>query len=97
MKSTRRRGNGLKGRRGEHRKLARATLEYWRGKVLKERYPHCSYTAVAILPDKVLSRLAAYVHRTMDDVSQMGLLWALASVHGGEVLQLLKSVDDDQE
>ncbi|THV03253.1 P-loop containing nucleoside triphosphate hydrolase protein [Dendrothele bispora CBS 962.96] len=46
---------------------------------------------------KLLSRLAGFIHVTMEDVLQMELLWALALEHGRDVLDLLKIVDDDHK
>ncbi|THV04363.1 P-loop containing nucleoside triphosphate hydrolase protein [Dendrothele bispora CBS 962.96] len=97
MVSRRKHSTALKARRGEHRKAAQATLKHWRSKTLKKVYPHCAYTAEAILPENVLKRLAGYVHETLDDIEKMGLVWVLAEDHADEVLEVLKRVDDEDK
>lgn len=92
---TRQRGDTPAIRRGEHLKTVRAALTRWRFEIKTSQYSPSFYTASAILPDKTLTTLASNSRiKTINDMAQMlNPPWIFASRHG-EVLKLLKKLDD---
>lgn len=83
-------------RRGDHLKSVRTSLLQWRITAIK-RYRPQPFTAVVLLPDNILTKLASNARLfTLEDLQQeIKPPWVWASIHGEEVLQLLKRHDDN--
>ncbi|KAM5534909.1 hypothetical protein V8D89_011464 [Ganoderma adspersum] len=78
----------------EHLKWARKLLEDWRNQTWLSRYKSQPFGAQGILPDSVLTSLASCTSfHTLNDVRD--LRWVLAKQHAGEVLALLKNLDQE--
>jgi hypothetical protein len=88
--------DGLSTRRGQHLQDVRGALEHWRFKTKRDCYSPSSVTAVTILPDPILTTLASNARiRTIDDIeSSINPPWIMARRHGGEILLIMKSIDD---
>ena len=91
-------GDGPSIRRGEHLKRVRSALKAWWFKVKAQQYTLSPFTAVAILPDMVLTSLASNARiQTLEDlIKNLNPPWMMARRHGQEVLDLLKMLDDNE-
>jgi hypothetical protein len=86
-------------RRGDHLQNVRGALERWRFKTKRDRYSPSSVTAVALLPDPILTTLASNARiRTIGDIEMMvNPRWIMAQRHGDKVLKILKLYDDVEQ
>ena len=91
--------NGPTTRRGNHLQNVQGALERWCFKTKHDRYSPSSVTAVALLPDPILTTLASNAHiRTIGDIEMMvNPCWIMAQRHGDEVLKILKLYDDMEQ
>ncbi|KAH7910891.1 P-loop containing nucleoside triphosphate hydrolase protein [Hygrophoropsis aurantiaca] len=81
----------------DHLKAVRSELLTWRIRKRRHDYPHSSFTAIAILPDAVLTTIASNRDlRTLDDLrGSVGESWALVNKYGEEVLALVARLDQE--
>jgi hypothetical protein len=88
--------DGLSTHRGQHLQDVRGALEHWQFKTKRDCYSPSSVTAVTISPDPILTTLASNAHiHTIDDIeNSINPPWIMARQHGGEILLIMKSIDD---
>ena len=86
-------------RAGQHLQDVRQALERWRIQTRRRDYPHCSFTATTIMPDRMLTTLASNRSLKTEDDLKNGLspLWDFADEYADEVLQLLVRLDANAE
>jgi len=85
-------------RSGNRLTARRRALEDWRYDCWKRDYALCSWGAVGVLSDPMLSKLASSVKiETLDDLLEAASAWCYASKYGHEVLLLLKDTDCEQQ
>jgi hypothetical protein len=85
-------------RSGPRLVMRREALKTWRYDQWKKDYPLCSWGAVGVMPDHVVSKLASFIKiETMDDLLEAVSDWGYASKYGDDVLSLLKATDDKHQ
>ena len=86
-------------RTGQHLQSVRQALEHWRIQVRRRDYPHCSFSATTIMPDRTLTTLASKRSlRSAEDLrKQLSPPWDFAEEYADEVLQLLTRLDANAE
>lgn len=81
-------------RAGNRLIMRRRVLDSWRYDCWKRDYRLCSWGAVGVMPDPILSKLASSIKiETFDDLLEAASDWGYASKYGHEVLSLLKNTD----
>jgi len=84
-------------RAGKRLTVRRQALEDWRYDCWKRDYRFCSWGAVGVLSDPMLSKLASSVEiATFGDLLEAAADWGYVGKYGNEVLSLLKDVDCKQ-
>ncbi|EGO23433.1 hypothetical protein SERLADRAFT_408840 [Serpula lacrymans var. lacrymans S7.9] len=83
-------------RTGQHLQTIKDALDHWRVTIRQRDYPHCSFTGLALLPDLTLKSIASNRSwKTINDLrGSLGASWPLVDVYGGEVLDLVRQLDD---
>ena len=85
-------------RAGNRLATRRRVLESWRYDCWKKNYRLCSWGAVGVMPDPVVSTLASSIKIvTVDDLLEAVSDWGYASKYGQEVLLLLKDADREHQ
>ncbi|TRM56542.1 P-loop containing nucleoside triphosphate hydrolase protein [Schizophyllum amplum] len=80
-------------RRGELLKRVRTALQDWRVATRKLEYPYSTLTATALMPDKILNKIASNNKlRTVDDLRCLDPPWIYASKHGGPVIAAIEDI-----
>ena len=76
---------------GQHLQDVWQALERWHIQTRCRDYPHCSFTATTIMPDRTLTTLASNRSLKTEDDLKNGLSppWDFADEYAAEVLQLL--------
>ncbi|TDL17181.1 P-loop containing nucleoside triphosphate hydrolase protein [Rickenella mellea] len=84
-------------RRDKRLAAAREALNNWRHGTWLERYPHASFGPKGLLPDVHLTTIASGARIiTLDDLGNaLKPRWVFLSVHGPEVLAVVKKADED--
>ena len=78
--------------------MRRQVLEDWWYDCWKKNYRLCSWGAVGVMPDPVLSTLASSIKiETADDLLEAVANWGYARKYGHEVLLLLKEADHNHK
>ncbi|KAK6980828.1 hypothetical protein R3P38DRAFT_2579475, partial [Favolaschia claudopus] len=85
---------GPAGRRQDHLKRARSSLEQWRVNTYLREYSLTSLTHDVLLPDKYLSSLASHGLASMDELRSLLPSWAFIDEHGADVLRVLSRVNN---
>ena len=86
-------------RTGQHLQNVRQALEHWRIQVRRRDYPHCSFSATTIMPDRTLTTLASKRSLRSAEDLRKGLSppWDFTEEYADEVLQLLARLDASAE
>ncbi|CDO69447.1 hypothetical protein BN946_scf184817.g7 [Trametes cinnabarina] len=89
-----------KRRKDEHLKHIKTELRAWRVKIRRLKYAGTSLKADNILPDRTLQTIASQQRgiKTIDDLRPLlKPPWPFLELHGDEVLQLVKKLDEEDE
>ena len=82
-------------RTGTRLVMRREALKAWRYNQWTKDYQLCSWGAIGVMPDHIVSKLASSVKiETMDDLLEAVSDWGYASKYGDDTLSLLKATDD---
>lgn len=85
-------------RAGTHLTMRRQVLEAWRCDCWKRDYRLCSWGAVGVMPDLILSKIASSIKiKTVDNLLEAISDWVYARKYGHEVLLLLKDADREHQ
>ncbi len=87
-------------RYGKHRESAAHALREWRLRINREHYAHCAFSLEAVLPEKVLRKLAFRADlKTVDDIAgelKGSERWIFLPRYGKTVLEILQKVDQER-
>ena len=84
---------------GQHLQNVRQALKHWRIQVRRQDYPHCSFSATTIMPDRMLTTLTSKRSLRSAEDLRKGLSppWDFTEEYADEVLQLLARLDASAE
>ena len=89
-----RNGTGEVPRRGDRLEACRNALRNWRIKIWTRDFKRSGLMPEAILPDKILSKLATHARlKTRDLIKEAVPGWILADMYAEDVLKVLEPID----
>ena len=82
-------------RRGERLQSLRSAINEWRSLTWTQNYGDCAWGPNTLLPDAVVTKLAARAHiSTLDDIKNDIPEWDFVDDYGSTLLELIQKTDD---